>query len=705
MFSLLLLVVLAAGQEKVVDVRSVDVPPVIDGAIEERWTQADSAYGFFQFEPNESEPPTEKTVVYVLQDDENLYFAIRCHAVDNKPVRCLTSDEDYVAVGIDPFGSKTTAYYFMVYASEIMNDGWILDDGRTMDGSWEGVWFRAARVFDDRWELELRIPFKSIRYKHGLREWGMQVLRYSASNRETDYWAEASQVEGDMVSRWGTLRGIEPKSAGYYFELYPEGFVRYDKHREGAGSARPRLSMNFKWDLTPQTTLNATAYPDFAQIESDPFTLNLSRYPTYLSERRPFFLEGDEIFRMSDFGEGRGFFRPLDTFYSRRIGKSLNGEVVPILGGLKLTTRSETWNAGVLASLTDDYFEHDSLVEPRRTFGAVRLKHRVLENSTAGILMSGMIVDGDDYNYAAGFDGVYRQGIHQFILQGAASDRSGKKGWALASGYSGMIGGFLTMGAAEAIQDSFDVGEIGFVPWAGRKRFMLLSGPFRTYEKGFLRNLYVAPGVVAIKEPENDDWSVLGHFILNPNFRNRWGFNLEMSAGPYYEADTIYFFRTANFSSWGSIGGQFVNVGGSLTYEYNYSRQFLAYQGGGWFRVGYGLIPEISLSLSGNTWVEWDTSNTIAAITTRASPRIDCRVNADVLISLFNEFVVETPGSDIAETDWLANRIGLLVAWNFSPKSWLYLALNDYRARNDRTGNLELENEIAAVKVKYLVYF
>ena len=123
-----------------------------------------------------------------------------------------------------------------------------------------------------------------------------------------------------MVSRWGTLRGLDPKSTGYYFELYPEGFVRYDKYRGESGRVRPRLSLNFKWDLTPQMTLNATAYPDFAQIESDPFSLNLSRYPTYLSERRPFFLEGNEIFRMSDFGEGRGFFRPLNIFYSRRTG-------------------------------------------------------------------------------------------------------------------------------------------------------------------------------------------------------------------------------------------------------------------------------------------------------------------------------------------------------------------------------------------------
>ena len=110
--------------------------------------------------------------------------------------------------------------------------------------------------------------------------------------------------------------------------MYPEGYARLDRYwYDGSDSIelKPSMSLNLKWDITPQTTLNATVYPDYAQIESDPFSLNLGRYPTYFDERRPFFLEGKDVFRMSDFGEGKGFFNALEIFYSRKVGRSSFG--------------------------------------------------------------------------------------------------------------------------------------------------------------------------------------------------------------------------------------------------------------------------------------------------------------------------------------------------------------------------------------------
>lgn len=692
------------SNSKTIEVRTAETAPVIDGVIESTWEAADSAHDFIQFAPREMGPPTEKTVVYVLQDNENLYIALRFHAQTNKPVACLTSDEDWVAVGIDPFGSKNTAYYFIVYASGIRQDGWVLDDGRTRDDSWEGVWYRGVKVFDDRWEVEIKIPFKSIRYKKGLDRWGIQFMRYSARNRETDYWTAVSQLESDMVSKYGSLEGVNPQVTGYYFELYPEAFVRYEDYEGEKGKLEPRMSMNFKWDLTPQTTLNATVYPDFAQIESDPFTLNLSRYPTYFGERRPFFLEGKEIFRMSDFGEDRGFFDGLNLLYSRKIGKSLDGEVVPIIGGLKLTGKSENWDAGLLGVYTDEYSGNGSATEPRRSFGVMRVKHRQFENSDVGMLFSGTMVDENDYNYGVGLDGVIRMGVSQFILQGALSGRNRKRGWAVSSGYLSLSEDFLTMSAIEIVDDSFDVSDIGYVPWAGRKKFTICSGPFKTYAKGFFRNLYVAPGISLVQEPNTDDWSTLGYFIVNPNFRNNWGFSWELSGGRSYEANTNYVGRSTDFNVWGTIAGQRLNFGGDYSYGYNYNRHFLAHQAGGWFRVGYSIIEQVSLSLSSSVRSEWDPTDEIIAVTTVATPRIDCRMNADMSLAVFDEFVGETPGSDFASGKLSSNRLGLLFSWNFMPKSWLYIAYNDHRLL-DQLGNMQLASSIGAIKAKYLMYF
>ncbi|UCD04983.1 MAG: carbohydrate binding family 9 domain-containing protein [candidate division WOR-3 bacterium] len=712
-----LLFLLVTNAEKAVDVRFTETAPNIDGIIEDLWLQADSAYDFVQHIPYEKTSPTERTVVYVLQDHDNLYFAFRCYAEKHKPIACFTTDEDYVRVSIDPFGSKTTGYYFLVFASQLFWDGWIFDDGRTYDDSWEGVWYRGVKIHDDHFIVEMKIPFKSIRYKKGLTEWGVQFFRHQAHNHEDDFWTEVAQADVDMVSRWGTLKNMNPQSTGYYFELYPEAYLRLDKRYYanptvgGIDSSKtdikPSVSMNLKWDVTPQTTINATAYPDFAQIESDPFTVNLSRYPTYLDERRPFFLEGRDIFRMSDLGENGGrYFFPLEIFYSRRVGKSLDGDVVPILGGLKVTNNSEKLNIGILGAYTDEFTitaAQDTFIEPDRWFGVLRARRSIMENSDIGVLFSGSAVDRDNYNYALGIEGVYRSGNDQVIVQGAFSDSTEKRGWALTSGYRGFIGNFYTKFAAEIVHDSFSVNDIGFVPWAGRKRVYLFSGPGTVYREGFLRWLYIAPGIHILQEPGDSNWSKLAGLQINPSFRNRWGMGLDIYAGKYYEADTNYFYRSVDFSVWGLIKGNNINFGSNYSYSWNYRRNYLAHQMTNWFFFGYSIIPPMSIVLSGNLWVEWDTTNTIVAMSPRIRPRLDIRFSADKSLAIFNDILLETPGTDIGETEFMSNRFGFLFSWNFLPKSWLHIALNDYREHH--IDKLEPVYTIGAFKIRYLLYF
>lgn len=441
-----------AAAVKSLEVRYAAVAPKIDGEIDDLWLAADSTDDFVQFFPYEKSAPSERTVVRVLQDKENLYIVFTCYAAKHKPVACLTKDEDYVILKIDPFGSRTSGYFFQVFGSRLFYDGLLLDDGRNWDGTWEGIWSRGVTMRDDRWVVELKIPFKSIRYKKGLSQWGVQFTRHIAHNKEEIFWTGFTQQEDDLVSRWATLTGVDPQSSGYYFELYPEGFVRYDKFREAKAKFKPRGSFTVKWDVTAQTTVNATTFPDFAQIESDPFSLNLSRYPRYLQEQRPFFVEGGEIFRFPAFND-MGFFQPLNIFYSRMVGRSVGGDAVPIIGGLKATHRSRSWNAGALAALTDDY--SDTLLglhEPQRKFGVARFQRNVFGNSDIGFLASGTAIDRLNYNYAVGLDGTYRRGGSSLIVQGAGSDRNGKRGLAATAGLRAFAGKILTHAAAEAVR-------------------------------------------------------------------------------------------------------------------------------------------------------------------------------------------------------------------------------------------------------------
>ncbi|HID32308.1 MAG TPA: hypothetical protein EYP24_02900, partial [bacterium (Candidatus Stahlbacteria)] len=478
-----ILAILLFTVEKTLSINHTPSPPVIDGRLERIWESADSISGLIQFRPYKGEEPEERTTVYALQDDNNLYFGIRCYSKE-RPRPCISGNEDYVAVAIDPFGSKTTAYFFQVSLSGEFGDGWILDDGMNTDESWDGVWSRAVGIYDDRYEIEIKIPFKSIRYHQNLDEWGLQIKRYIARNHEFDYWTEVPELQELKVSAFGRLKGIEPKSTGYFFEIYPEGYIRQDRYFGVKDRIKPSLSLNLRWDLTPQTSVTGTFFPDFAQIESDPFELNLTQYPTKFEERRPFFLEGKEIFRLSDFGHGRGFFKPIEIYYSRRIGRLIGDEPVPIITGIKLTSRGSRSELGVLTSYTDSL--RVDTTEPRKLFGVGRLRYRLFQISTIGLLYSSMF-RRDDYNQAVAIDGSFRKGKSQILIQGAVSDRNRKRDLALAGGYFGFIGNFLALGSIQAFGDSFDVGEIGYAPWPGLKRAIFYSGPFIDFSRSLVR--------------------------------------------------------------------------------------------------------------------------------------------------------------------------------------------------------------------------
>ncbi|MGQ9603483.1 MAG: DUF5916 domain-containing protein [bacterium] len=704
---LIFLLMMVTGLTRSVGVNQTEVAPLIDGHIESIWQSADSASGFIQCFPYEGRQPSESTTVFVLQDADNLYFAFRCWARRVKPLNQMTDDDDALTVFLDPFGSKTKAYYFTVYVSGSYNDGMVLDDGRSTDPSWDGIWFYGVKLYEDFYDVEIKIPFNSIRYKKGLSEWGVNFNRFIAACQESDYWTEVLLKEGCLVSKYGTLVGVNPQSQGYYFELYPEGYLRSDRYRDGDEISKVSGSLNLKWDITPQLTFNATTLPDFAQIESDPFTLNLSRYETYLSERRPFFLEGREIFRMAGFGSGTGFYRPLDIFYSRRIGKSIDGEFVPILAGLKLTNRAERMEYGFLGALTDELSKGGDIIEPKRFFWGLRARRRLFTNSDFGALLSGTRGVGmkdDTYNYAIGLDGAYRSGANQLVVQGALSNRNGRTGYAFSSGFKGFFKNLLVLYSAEAIQDSFDVRDIGYVPWSGRSKILFVGGPYEEYAEGMLSSYWSGFGIMLEKEP-GADWSESMILSTTGQFRNNWGINLEIYMGPYSEADTSYFKHGGHISVSGSGPKRSFWFGGSIFYDYNYSRDFLAYSGSTWQGFYWTPIPRISFMINSTIWIECDTTNSVIAMWPMATPRILVAISPKMNFSIFNEFVFSTPGSELRRTEIASNRFGFIFSYNFKPKSWLYIALNDHRARDPEIGHLVLSDRVTAIKAKYLVWF
>jgi hypothetical protein len=699
----LLVIVVSSLTPKTVNVPHTEPPPRIDGQIEEAWGRADSISDFIQYLPDEGAIPTERTVVYVMQDDANLYVAFRAWSLAAPPVGQLYGLEDELTLYLDPTDSRQTAYFFKAYASGLWRQGLILDNGSDQDWSWDGVWYVGARLYPDRLECEMRIPFKTIRWRPGAESWGVNFERMIARKNEFISWIEYKESEGGtQVSKYGRLTGVEPRSRGFYFELLPEGYVRVDEDAAGSRKVKPSASLNVKWDITPQTTANATVLPDFAQIESDPYSFNISRYPTFLGERRPFFIEGSEIFRFSGLG-GAGNFQPLNLFYSRRIGKPVGNRPVPILGGLKLTGRGRGWSAGLLGTATDRLTDTSGAeMEPRRAFAAFAGRGRLSQLLTGGLLFAGTAADTGRHNAVLGTDLGFDAGRHKAVLELAGSEYSGTKDWAMNSGYMGYMGRFVTTASASWVGDSFSVQDIGYVPWAGQRSLNVMSGPWWN-GLGPVRRLYVVPGVNVTRQPGSDKYSWGTGLWSNFQMRANAGGELNLSGGRSYEMDTTYLARSATINGWVSSLAWNLNGFAYYNHGYNYNRGFIAdnYGGGVWYT--YYLLGKVAMMLGVNNYWELDPAGRVVSVTTPLSPRLDFRFDSRVNFNIYDNLVFETPRTQLDSTKILSNRFGFLFSWNFLPKSWLYVALNDFRV--DSGDGLNLASRVGAVKLRYLFYF
>ena len=705
MFALVLCLLMA--EDKSVELRYTETPPHIDGIIEDIWRQADLAHYFMEYQPKDGVEAREPTVAYFLADDENLYIALRCYTPGREPVASFKGFEDHVWIYLDTFGSRTMAYMFAVCLSGYHDDGLLLEDGRLQDVSWDYVWFFATKKYADRFDIEIRIPFKSIRYNDDLDTWGLQIRRWHIMDYAVSHWTEVLQKDGMQISKFGKLRNVKVRTKGYYVELYPEGFFRYDR-RGDSTDYTPSLSFNFKWDPTSRMTFNTTVNPDFAQIESDEYSFNLSRFPVRLEERRPFFVEGLDVFRMSHIGID--IFDPLDIFYSRKVGEPLPLPwigTVPILGGAKLVNKGSDWNFGVLGAYTgevNDTLLTDTLHIPDRAFAVARVSRSVLNNSDIGMIFSGTGTSRDDYNVALGIDAAYRAGPSQFILQSAVSDKNDKRGYAVASGGIYRSGNIIAVGKFLTVADSFDVADMGYVPWQGVSDFYFAAGPAWYPTTGPILRCYLEPGIILTKYPESDRWSKFATIYFEPRFRNQVGFSVYARAGQMYEADTNYLYRGIDASIWSGMRTHYtLHFGAGYAHQYNYYRGWIGDQLSVWHWMSFAPVSRISLITYGSMVLEWDPEGTLYGITPVWTPRIEYQLTANMGLSTYSEFVFTTEEGRLSTAEIYSNRIGFLFSWNFLPKSWLYVAFNNLR--RDSGSGLELAERIGAVKLKYLLYF
>jgi hypothetical protein len=354
-------------------------PLTIDGKLSEELYQTKGLDDFTQLEPNEGKKPTQRTEFWIGYDDNALYVSARLYDSSPDSITGLLArrdnspKSDWLYVAIDSYLDRRTAYYFGINPVGSINDGTFYNDSWS-DDTWDGIWERAATIDDKGWNVEMRIPYSQLRFSRKDEYiWGINVLREIARNNESDYYVYVPKKESGFVSRFAYLNGIKNISPPSRFEITPyvvaggEFTKNYDKNDPfNDGKKYPKnIGADFKIGLGSNLTVDATINPDFGQVEVDPAQLNLSAFETYYSERRPFFVEGSNIF---NFGRGGAnsnsnfnWSNP-QFFYSRRIGKAparyLYGfnnspNQTTILGAAKISGKlNSEQSLGILAAVT-----------------------------------------------------------------------------------------------------------------------------------------------------------------------------------------------------------------------------------------------------------------------------------------------------------------------------------------------------------------
>jgi len=379
--------------------------PKIDGVLDDEiWELGEWHGDFTQQQPVGGAKGTERTYVKVLYDYSNLFVAIVCQDSEPDLIRDIFDRRDALSgdmtgIAIDSYYDKRTAFEFNLSAAGQKMD--LKHSGDYLwDFNWNAVWDGATSKNDTAWVAEMKIPFSQMRYANQAEHvWGMHVWRWIERRFEEDQWQFIPKEAPAMVYLFGELKGVENIRSSRQVELLPYVLSSYENYESAdeANGLKLNGGIDAKVGISSDYTLDLTINPDFGQVEADPSVLNLTSFETFFEEKRPFFLEGNEIFDFEMDGD--------IPYYSRRIGSppifpgswdSNEISEIPnrttILGAAKLTGKSKKGlSIGVVEGLTaeengvatnEDGGEEDIQVAPLSNYFSSRIKQEFKEGTT-----------------------------------------------------------------------------------------------------------------------------------------------------------------------------------------------------------------------------------------------------------------------------------------------------------------------------------
>ena len=496
--------------DQVLEVPLVEEMPVADGRLDEEvWALAAVADGFLQTEPVEGAEPTFATEVLVAYTPDALLVAARLEDDDPDAVVArqyrrdadLESDDNFLLF-LDTYHDHRSAFYFITNAVGTRQDGLVQNEGAVLNNEWDGVWRVGSRRTPDGWVTEMVIPFETLRFPSGTPEFGVNFGRQVARTRELSFWAPIDNDWGFnamwRVSAYGVMHGLEHANPGGRIKLKPFGVAGVTgEGEERAGTAD--LGLDAKVSLGSNLNLDVTVNTDFAQVEADEQQVNLTRFELFFPEQREFFLENAGVFQV---GERTRSFEPPETllFFSRRIGLSEDGKIIPILGGARVTGKLGATDVGAF-HIRQQEFEG---VSPATGFTALRLRRDVLERSSIGVMaLDRSEAGGASHRVGAADFSWAPTGATSFGGFAAQSSTPGVEGRQSAFGLNGQAGNdrWNLFGNFADIGEGFR-SELGFVPRTGVRKIRVEGTWSPRIGRFGIRQIFVGPNVIRITEPE-----------------------------------------------------------------------------------------------------------------------------------------------------------------------------------------------------------
>ncbi len=399
-------------------VSATEAAPTLDGEVinDPIWQRIAPLSSLTQTQPNSGHPASEKTEIRITYDAKTFYLSVVCY--DSNPELLVVSDArrdadldntDAFLFIIDTYHDKQNGFVFgtnsigVEYDAQVDNEGQGNFNANRQQGgmiggfnlNWDGSWQVKTQVGDFGWSAEFAIPLKTIRFKSGDDlTWGANFRRNIRKTNEIAYWAPMP-IEFDLkrLSLAGSMSGMNLKSPGNLKVIpYVLGTVQKDNEAINTDTETiGEIGGEIKYSITPSLTLDLTYNTDFAQVEVDEQQVNLDRFNLFFPEKRPFFLENAGLFSVGSPGE-------VDLFFSRRIGIGDDGQVVPIIGGARLSGKVKNTNLAFLTMFTEEVTDEN--IEANN-FSVARINQQLGARTTLGasfISRDGMGETTDNYN-------------------------------------------------------------------------------------------------------------------------------------------------------------------------------------------------------------------------------------------------------------------------------------------------------------------